>query len=837
MNVMPLLFWLALLLPGAAVARRLIPQELRGGVLPSMAVSWMTTFVVLAPVVIVGYLVRVPTAPMAALLAVFIMWGAIDLLRARAWVGTRHAVVAIIGIAGAVVLIDLVLAERVGAILNNDARVHIARIRFLVEHGLSNGDPFIQGPVEFPYPIYHTNILHALHAIACKLMFIDPLQCWFGSLGASRLMIASAGAYLAWVVLGGSWAPLVAALMVVVHRAPYDYTLYPNQLAPWFAIPIAVAVAIRLLSAPRDVHALSVVSVVFIMAGVAAVVGMIHPLYAGFLVVIVAPIAGAVGLWRLIRGMPGAVAALMVTVTVVVVGGLFPLAAKTMTASESASGYVARPSERELARRARDRALNAQVPPSVANTASPTGVPGNADAEGRDRGSAVQSQDGFTTWQFGDTQWVSRTFGRGFTGGLFGIPGWRLLVMAIGTFLAVRMAHRREALLLAATIGVVQAVVMTPPLCTEAIRFLGAQWMVSRFEALAFVLWIPLSVPALAAVLEGIRPWRAGKALLLSSTIAVLALFAAVAHASFVPPYSLAGWLERGMASRSARLDDRYRGLVEQQEWMRQAIPDDAVVACGRLTGTWVAMLRGSALVCSERSSTGVPRGATRVRQAAEMLDDRTDEARRSLLFRHYGVTHAVMSGRVPAWVEYWAFDQSTKHGHTVVTLRSEPNPALRVEAQIADLGRDIIRGRAEDAHDRLLVLVEQHPAIARGWYQLGNAEMSLGQYVAAERAYAMARSLAPTDPRIVLMLGNAFQAQGRIDDAIADFRTTLVLATDVQDDGLAASACFNLGNALVRGGRKAEAVVEFQRALHFDPEHLKAIEALKVLGVSQTTR
>ena len=835
MNVMPLLFWLALLLPGAAVARRLMPQELRGGVLPSMAVSWMTTFVVLAPVLIVGYLARVATAPMAALLAVFIMWGAIDLLRARAWVGSRHAVVAIIGIAGAVVLIDLVLAERVGAILNNDARVHIARIRFLVEHGLSNGDPFIQGPVEFPYPIYHTNILHALHAIACKLMSIDPLQCWFGSLGASRLMIASASAYLAWVVLGGSWAPWVAALMVVVHRAPYDYTLYPNQLAPWFAIPIAVAVAIRLLSAPRDVHPLSAVSVVFIMAGVAAVVGMIHPLYAGFLVVIVAPIAGALGLWRLIRGMPGAVAALMVTVTVVVVGGLFPLAAKTMTASESESGHVAPPSERELARR--ERALDAQAPPSVANTASTTGVPGNADAEGRARGSAVQSQDGFTTWQFGDTRWVSRTFGRGFTGGLLGIPGWRLLVMAIGIFLAARMAHRREALLLAATIGAVQMVVMTPPLCTEAIRFLGAQWMMSRFEALAFVLWIPLSVPALAAVLEGIRPWRAGKALLLSSTIAVLALFAAVAHASFVPPYSLAGWFERAMESRSARLDDRYRGLVAHQQWMREAIPDGAVVACGRLTGTWVAMLRGSALVCSERSSTGVPRGATRVRQAAEMLDDRTDEARRSLLFRHYGVTHALMPRPMPAWVEYWALDQSTKHGHTVVTLRSEPNPALRVEAQIADLGRDIIRGRAEDAHDQLLVLVEQHPAIARGWYQLGNAEMSLGQYVAAERAYAMARSLAPTDPRMVLMLGNSFQAQGRIDDAIAVFRTTVVLATDVQDDGLAASACFNLGNALVRGDRQAEAVVEFQRALQFDPAHPKAIKALQVLGVFQTTR
>ncbi len=41
----------------------------------------------------------------------------------------------------------------------------------------------------------------------------------------------------------------------------------------------------------------------------------------------------------------------------------------------------------------------------------------------------------------------------------------------------------------------------------------------------------------------------------------------------------------------------------------------------------------------------------------------------------------------------------------------------------------------------------------------------------------------------------------------------------------------------LSEADRKAEAVVEFQRALQFDPEHLKAIEALKVLGVSQTTR
>lgn len=837
MNAIPLLFWLALLLPGAAIARRLVPGELRGGALPSMAVSWMAALVALAPVVIAGYLLRVPVAPIAALLAAFILWGAVDLVRARAWVGAGRAVSAIAVIGCAAVLLDLVLAERVGAVLGNDARVHVARIRFLLEHGLSNGDPFIQGPVEFPYPIYHTNVLHALHAVACRLTSMDPVEFWFGSLGASRLMIASAGAYLAWVVLGGSWAPWAAAIMVAVDRAPYDFTLYPNQLAPWFAIPVAVAAAIRLLSAPRDGPAPHVLRAAFVMAGVAAVVGMIHPLYAGFLVVVVAPVAGAIGLWKAVRRRPGAAAALMVAVTVTAVGGAFPLVAKGMTASETASGHVAPPSERELARRARDRELEAQGRPRADAAAGTATVRGNADAEGRDRGSAVQSQDGFITWRLGEVQWVGRTFGRGFTGRLLGVPGWRLLAMAIGTFLAVRIARRREALLLAAAIGVVQAVVTTPPVCTEAIRFLGAQWMISRFEALAFVLWIPLSVPALAAAIEAIRPWRAGRALLLSSAVAALALCAAVAHASFVPPNSPAAWWKRATASRQSRLGDRYEGLVAQQAWMRQAIPDGAIVACGRLTGTWIAMLRGSALVCSERSSTGVPRGATRVRQAAEMLDDRTDEARRSLLFRHYGVTHAVLAGRLPAWVEYWALEQSTGFGHTVVTLRDEPNPAMRIEARVADLGREIVRGRAEDAHDRLLELVEEHPGMARGWYQLGNAQMSLRQHEAAERSYAMARSLAPADPRIMLMLGNAFQAQGRIDEAIDAFRSTVALAVEAQDDGLAASGSFNLGNALVRAGRREEAVTEFRRALRFDPEHPKAEEALKVLGASGTAR
>ena len=126
---------------------------------------------------------------------------------------------------------------------------------------------------------------------------------------------------------------------------------------------------------------------------------------------------------------------------------------------------------------------------------------------------------------------------------------------------------------------------------------------------------------------------------------------------------------------------------------------------------------------------------------------------------------------------------------------------------------------------------------IAGGWYQLGNAEMTLGRPGAAVRAYSMARSLNPVDARFALMLGNALQAQGRLAEAMATFREAVALATRARDDGMAASGSFNLGSALIRAGRQPEAEAEFQRALQFDPEHQKSAEALNILGTAGSAR
>ena len=118
MSVLPLLAFLALLLPGLALARRLAPAELRGGLLPSIAVSWATLLVVLLPLVVAGYLVRLPAGALGAILVLLVVWGAVDLARA-AELRDREARRALLGVLGGaaslatvVIVADLWLSYR-----------------------------------------------------------------------------------------------------------------------------------------------------------------------------------------------------------------------------------------------------------------------------------------------------------------------------------------------------------------------------------------------------------------------------------------------------------------------------------------------------------------------------------------------------------------------------------------------------------------------------------------------------------------------------------------------------------------------------------------------------
>jgi hypothetical protein len=433
-----------------------------------------------------------------------------------------------LGVAGAIVVADIWLADRHGAILDNDSRVHVARIRFLLEHGLSNADPFVRTPIEYPYPIYHTNILHALCAIASKLLALDPVTVWFNTLAASRLMIASGVAYLAWAAVGGAWAPWIAALIVVVNRGPYPFTLYPNQLAPWAFMPIAIGATLRALwPAPRALAAAlndpapvavvrveSVASPTIwrILAMVAlptALVGMLHPLYAGFLFVVAAPVVAVVVAWRVmhrVRRVPtGCVRTALVVFAGIVVPSLaFPLASKALTAPsvDKVLRWAANQVDDGVAREVGAESAPASVDEEA--SADPFGVAPNPKRSPKPPPRLVRPQDGFDFYERGDDDWIARRFGRGFTGGWSGIVAWRVWLAALGIgVLCWSLARRRSGaplalIALAGMVAMVLVVTMIPPMCTAALKVLGAQWVLGRFEMIAFVLWIPLGIPAIA---------------------------------------------------------------------------------------------------------------------------------------------------------------------------------------------------------------------------------------------------------------------------------------------------------------------------------------------------
>ncbi len=877
MSALPLLFWLSLLLPGHAIARRIVPQELGGGVLPSIAVSWTAALSAMVLPIALLYAIgslsesmRVPVGVLAIATTVFIAWGAFDvgahLVRTRAWRGLARALVPVVSLAGALVLADVILADRHGAILDNDSRVHVARIRFLLDHGLSNADPFVRTPIEYPYPIYHTNILHALCAIASKMLALDPVTVWFNTLAASRLMIASGVAYLAWAAIGGAWAPWVAAAIVVINRGPYPFTLYPNQLAPWAFMPIAIGAALRALwpasrvlavddeagaagksgegsagvrrgaaaDSATPVASTSVAAwrIAAMVALPAALVGMLHPLYAGFLFVVAAPIVAVVLAVRLVRRAPGVRTAALVLAGIVIPSLAFPLASKALTAPpmDAVLRWAADQVDDGIARGEGAEQSPASIEAEAA--ADPLGVAPKPKRAPKPPPRLVRPQDGFAFYERGDDDWIARQWGRGFTGGWNGIVAWRIWLAIAGVGMLWWSLRRRAraapfaAYALAGMVAMVLVVTMVPPLCTAALKVLGAQWVLGRFEMIAFVLWIPLSVPAIAGAIEAWRRWRRAEAFALTAACTCAAVPVASLHASQSKPYTWSTFIDAALESEGVRNGRQHAGLLKQKAWMDEAIPDDAIVLAGPLTGTWISMLHGANTVASERSSTGIASGRLRREHVDEMFDPVTDEARRAELFDLYGVTHVLSRGRTPSWARYWTVGGNRRHGHVVLKLRPKPDESLMWMRGIDVARAQLDRGNVDGAILSLREVLAGHPDAVDAWFTLGIALARKGEHEASLQPFITCESLEPSDPVHPLMHGNALAALGRFDDAIASFEHAARLAVEAGDPFAGAAAEFNRGNALYELNRVDEALAAYERALALDPTHAKAATA-----------
>jgi Flp pilus assembly protein TadD len=95
------------------------------------------------------------------------------------------------------------------------------------------------------------------------------------------------------------------------------------------------------------------------------------------------------------------------------------------------------------------------------------------------------------------------------------------------------------------------------------------------------------------------------------------------------------------------------------------------------------------------------------------------------------------------------------------------------------------------------------------------------GQLIAAEQEYRWLIAAAPNDPDNYLGLAAVYVAQGRSEDAIATLGKAVTLDPQRADLRVA------LGRAFWSGGRRAEAKLEFYRALKLSPSSLEARTAM----------
>ena len=202
-----LFFWLALLLPGYVLVRYFWEDDLRSGLLGTVGLSYLAVFALLSPISILCYLLHVPLGAFSVACSVTMLAGALEITRRGWWRDIVKLFAVSISVELLIVVADMVMGARVGALIAGDAVVHLARIRFLLDHGFNNCDPFVAG--RYFFPIYHTNLHHALYAACSQLTGIHHVSVWYASLTWAKVLIATGSYYVAWSVFDRRWVAWV----------------------------------------------------------------------------------------------------------------------------------------------------------------------------------------------------------------------------------------------------------------------------------------------------------------------------------------------------------------------------------------------------------------------------------------------------------------------------------------------------------------------------------------------------------------------------------------------------------------------------------------------------
>lgn len=591
-------FWLALFFPGYAIARRFFPDEVESGIVGTIAVSFFLTLAILSPFSIASYVLRLPVSAFGLVIVAAIVAAGVDLVASRAWrpiVGMMSWPVAI-GLS--VLAIDAAVGMLVGGHVMGDARIHLARIRFLVDHGFSNVDPFV-GHGYF-YPIYHTNLLHALYAACVNFTGVDQVAVWWVSLGWAKLLVTSGAYYLGFSVFQKRLAGWAAALFSLVIWGSVPYVLYPNKIAPLFVCAVMFGVAVRILATGCTWRRCVLLAIGSLL------LGEIHSLYGAFAALALAPPLAVRGVHAWVRGRAGGhggaqAARWMAALLCLAPAGPF-LAVSVLKASPN-----------EQSAQANDE--------DVADEAPAANIHHFAD------GSIMYRPDR----AFGNYWW-------------YGLP---LFIAAAA--LALRRSDRAGVVALLSIMAVVAAVLFIPPLCSELLALTGREWIVSRFSFVLRLAVVAIVAGSLGTLVDAhIRP------LALRGAVLLVIVLAAVPYGARHGPLSWQAYAEK-LSACNERQARAIGGARAVEAFVDGKIEPGTTVLTTPRDAVPLVMVVDCFVVAASSSNNGVPDLAQRLDDIDVMLDGTAPLARRAALLKKYDVRSFLStSGTSPRWPGNW---------------------------------------------------------------------------------------------------------------------------------------------------------------------------------------
>ncbi len=660
-----LLFWLALVLPGYVVVRHVFDDDLESGLFGIVGLSYLFTFGVLSPISIACYVLHAPLAVFSAACVLSVVASLFELTRRGWWRGTGRLILGAITFELVIVVADSVMGARIGALVGGDAVTHLARIRTLLDHGFNNSDPFVGGHF---FPIYHTNLVHAMYAACSQLTGVHHVWVWFASLPWGKLLVASGCYYMAWSVFDRRWVGWVAAIFTIGAHAPVNFLVYPNKLAPLWILPLMIGFAVRACQPPCTWK-----SPVKLVVG-SLVVGQVHSLYGAFAGITLGPVLAVTAIVQILLKRPGRWRLATCTVALTAALPFLLISNATTNTSPASSPEVNSGAKAEAAPKASVDIAKAKPLASTDRSGGRRVSMGPRYGWGwpRDRRSTVAS-----------------------------------ICLVVGIVCSLAGARRRQAAVLLAITGTAALIFYVPPLCAFAIDVFGKKWVVSRMGMVLYLGFVGLVPAAVAFLVEpvtrtgwlrwvlGLPGWFLRVALAelkgrrrslpylgLTSAwrfegatyrtiISVLVLLAGMKFAPRKGPNTWEQYCSKAIAPRAQR-HDYLDKTTRVMTFCEKNIPTGVTVLLEEWPGMVLTVVHDCYIVAPESGSLGVPGMNERRADLKLMLAPDTPWETRRELLRKYDIKHFFPASAPTEWTRGHALPGEAESGFKFFILDTD---------------------------------------------------------------------------------------------------------------------------------------------------------------------